>query len=79
MRDDQVSAPMKNFFGYLLIILSFVAWACIAALPFFNVSTGSAAAITTALVIGGEVLFYTGVVLIGAEAWNKIKSKFKKS
>lgn len=70
---------MKKSFGYLLIILSVIAWVGIAALPFIEVSTGSAATITTALVIGGEVLFFTGVALLGAEAWNKIKSKFRKS
>ncbi len=69
---------MRKAAGYVLIVLSFVAWAAIAALPFMDVSIGSAAAITTALVIGGEVSFFAGVALLGKEAWNKVKSVFKK-
>jgi hypothetical protein len=69
---------MKKIIGYVLILLSVVAWASITALPFIEISAGDTAAITIALVIGGEVAFFTGVALLGAEAWNKIKSRFKK-
>jgi len=70
---------MRKVAGYALIVLSVVAWAAIAALPFFDISVGSAAGIATTLVIGGEVSFFAGVALLGKEAWNKVKSLFKRS
>ena len=70
---------MRKTAGYALIILSIVAWAAIATLPFIGMPLARAAAITTALVIGGEVAFLAGVAQLGKEAWDKLKSKFKKS
>jgi hypothetical protein len=69
---------MRKAAGYALIVLSVVTWAAIAALPFMDVSIGSAAAISTALVISGEVSFFAGVALLGKEAWDKAKSIFRK-
>ena len=69
---------MRKTAGYALIILSVLAWAAIATLPFIGMPMARAAAITTALVIGGEVAFLAGVALLGKEAWDKAKSLLKK-
>ena len=69
---------MKKTFAYTLLALSVLAWVAIAALPFLDISIGKAAAITTALLIAGEVSFFVGVALLGKEAWEKVKSVFRR-
>lgn len=69
---------MKKVFGYVLLVLSFLAWGAIAALPLLDISIGTAAAITTALVIGGEASFFLALALLGREAWEKMKSVFRR-
>ncbi len=49
---------MRTVIGYFLFALSFMAWAAIAILPFLNLSIEMAAAITTALIVGGEITFF---------------------
>jgi len=71
---------MKKKLGYTLLILSFVPWGMIALLPFLDLSVGQIAAATTALIIAGECFFYLSIVLLGREAWEKVKAlvSFKK-
>jgi hypothetical protein len=69
---------MKKAFGYVLLVLSFLAWGAIAALPLLDISIGTAAAITTALVIGGEASFFLAIALLGRGVWEKMKSVFRK-
>ena len=69
---------MRKAIGYCLFVLSFVAWITIAVLPFFNLSLSVVAAITTGLIIGGEVLFFLSVLLLGKEFLAKIKKFFQK-
>jgi hypothetical protein len=69
---------MRKAFGYFFVILSFLPWAAIAALPSFDISIGMAAGITTGLIVVGEVSFFLGVALLGKEAWERIKAAFGK-
>ena len=69
---------MKKVFAYVLLALSVFAWGAIAALPLLDISIGTTAALTTGLLIGGEISFFVGVTLLGKEAWQKMKSVFKK-
>ena len=69
---------MKKAIGYLLFAISFIAWAAIAILPFFSLTIEMAAAITTALVVGGEVAFLLSIVLLGKEFLEKVKNFFRK-
>jgi hypothetical protein len=68
---------MKKIIGYILFVISFLAWAAIAILPFFDLSIAMASAITTALIISGEIAFYVSIVLLGKEFFIKIKNYFK--
>ncbi len=68
---------MKTVVGYFLFVFSFVAWAAIAILPFFDLSIAMASAITTGLIIAGEIAFYVSIVLLGKEFLIKIKNYFK--
>lgn len=68
---------MKKTIGYVLLVLSCVAWGAITTLPFFPISVGQAAAATTGLIILGEASFFLGVLLLGRETWEKIKALFR--
>jgi hypothetical protein len=70
--------PMRHVIGYFLFVLSFMAWAVIAILPFLNLSIEMSAAITTALIVGGEIAFVLSIALLGKEFLGKIKSFFDK-
>jgi hypothetical protein len=69
---------MKKVIGYFLFVLSFMAWAAIAILPFLNLSLEMSAATTTALIVGGEIAFVLSIALLGKEFFGKIKSFFNK-
>jgi hypothetical protein len=69
---------MRHVIGYFLFVLSFMAWAAIAILPFLNLSIEMTAAITTALIVGGEIAFVLSIALLGKEFLGKIKSFFNK-
>jgi hypothetical protein len=68
---------MRKAFGCFLLALSCITWGSIAALPLFEISVGEAAALTTGLIITGEVSFYFGIALLGKEVWEKIKAVFR--
>ncbi len=69
---------MKKVIGYFLFVLSFMAWAAIASLPFLNLSIEKSATITTALIVGGEIAFLTSIALLGKEFLGKIKTFFNR-
>jgi hypothetical protein len=69
---------MRKTLGYVFLALSVVAWVAIAALPFLQISVGTATLYTAVLLIGGEIAFVIGVALLGAEAWGRIKSMLKR-
>jgi len=69
---------LKKVLGYICLVLSFVVWGIIAALPFMDISKGEVAAATTGLIISGEVLFILSIALLGKEVWEKIKGIFKR-
>ena len=69
---------IRKVCGYTLLALSFLAWGAILALLLFRISVGVAAALTTGLIIAGEIAFYLGIALLGKDAWDKIKAFFRK-
>ena len=69
---------IKKLIGYFLFVISFVAWAVIGVLPFLNLSIEMSAAITTVLIVGGEIAFFLSIVLLGKEFLEKFKNLFRK-
>lgn len=69
---------MKKVIGYILLILSFLAWGLIALLPFIELSKAQIAGATAGLVIAAEVLFWLSILLLGKEVWGEIKSYLKR-
>jgi hypothetical protein len=68
---------MKKVIGYFLFVISFIAWAAIAALPFLNLSIEMGAAITTGLIVGAETAFFLSIVLLGKDFLEKFKNLFR--
>ena len=69
---------MKKVIGYILFVASFIAWAAIAILPFLSLSIEMVAAVTTILIVGGEVAFFLSIALLGKEFLEKLKILFQK-
>ncbi len=67
---------MKKTLGYILFILSWVAWGVIALLPFLEITKVQVASFTTMSLIAGEVLFWLSLLLLGKDFMSKIKAFF---
>jgi len=69
---------MTKTIGYIIFGISMLVWLLIPAVPFLGFSVGKAAAITTGLIVAGEITFYLSIFLIGKEFLVKIKNKFRR-
>ncbi len=73
----------NQILGISLIILSWIFWAMIIAVPFLKLGIGTTAVAITILYIASNV-FWVGIVLVGNEylqkykLWPKLKSLFGK-
>lgn len=68
---------MVKLIGYIILGISLVFWGLILVVPFLGFSTGKIAAVTTGLIVGGEVTFYLSLFLIGKDFLVKIKNRFR--
>lgn len=65
--------PWVKKTGIILVILSFVLYGGLLLMPFIPYSTGTKAAITTAIVVSGEASFWLGALILGKEVVTKYK------
>jgi len=68
---------MVKTLGYILFILSCVAWLLILIIPWLGFSKAGMAGIITGLIIFGEITFYVSILLLGKTFYQKIKSKLR--
>ncbi len=68
---------MIKTLGYILFILSCVAWLLILIIPWLGFSKAGMAGIITGLIIFGEITFYVSILLLGKTFYQKIKSKLR--
>ena len=61
--------------GYILFLLSCISFLMIFIIPWLGFSKIQIAGITTGLIIAGEILFYTSLIILGRSFWDKIKNK----
>jgi len=61
--------------GWMLLVVSFVPWLLVLGLPFVGLSFAESGAWAGGAVIGAEILFYVGVLLVGKEAYQAIKRR----
>jgi hypothetical protein len=68
---------MLKITGYILLTISCISFLLILVIPWFDLTKGQIAGITTILIIIGEVLFYTSIFILGKTFYAKLKSKIK--
>ncbi|NEW82702.1 MAG: transporter suffix domain-containing protein [Mariniphaga sp.] len=68
---------LKFRLGIILISVSVAFFLIIFALPFISMNLKVKVALTTTLVIVGEVSFWVGTLLIGKEVYQKFMAKLK--
>jgi len=61
--------------GYILFLISCLSFLMIFVIQWLGFSKIQIAGITTGLIIAGEILFYTSLIILGRSFWDKIKSK----
>ncbi|PLX02271.1 MAG: hypothetical protein C0595_11465 [Marinilabiliales bacterium] len=66
----------KTKLGILLMIISVPAFLAIPVLPFLDIDSETKITLGTILLIIGEVLFWSGGLLVGKELFTKYKSYF---
>jgi hypothetical protein len=66
---------MLKITGYILLVVSCLAFIFIFIMPWFDYTKSQIVGITTVLIIIGEVLFYTSILILGKTFYAKIKSR----
>jgi hypothetical protein len=67
---------MLKITGYILLAISCISFLLILVIPWFGLTKGQIAGITTILIIIGEVLFYTSIFILGKTFYAKLKALF---
>lgn len=67
-------AKIKKPLVYFLLVLSMLLWVAVFVVPFLELSTTQIATTITILIISAEVCFLLSALLMGKEAWHKIKT-----
>jgi len=65
---------IRKLLGYGLLAICALAWLAVVLVPFLEVSLGQGAAIVTGLIVIGEGAFVVGVVLLGKDILNTLKT-----
>jgi uncharacterized membrane protein YbhN (UPF0104 family) len=68
---------MSKIIGYLLFAISCILFGLILAVPWLNYSKSTIVWISTSLFVGGEVLFYVSIFLIGKDFIYRMINKLK--
>jgi hypothetical protein len=66
---------MLKITGYVLLIISCLAFILIFIMPWFHFTKSQIAGITAVLIIIGEVFFYISIFILGKSFYAKIKSR----
>ena len=72
-----ITKNWKFNFGIILISVSVLSFLIIFALPFVPIELKAKIALTTTLIVFGEICFWLGTILIGKEVYIKFKEKLK--
>ena len=72
-----IKKKWKLKFGITLISISVAFFLIIFALPFLSMDTKVKIALSSILIVAGEVSFWVGTILIGKDVYLKFKEKLK--
>ena len=64
----------KLKFGIFSMILSILVFISLLLIPFLKIDTKSKLTVTTIIIVAGEILFWTGGILVGKEMFTKYKT-----
>ena len=67
---------LKFKIGLILIVASIPFFLAIPVIPFLNLEKGAKIIISTVLLVAGEIVFWSGGLLVGKELFTKYKSYF---
>jgi hypothetical protein len=67
---------LKFKIGLILIIVCMPFFLAIPVVPFLKLESGMKITISTVLLVAGEILFWSGGLLLGKELFSKYKSYF---
>jgi hypothetical protein len=67
---------IKFKIGLILIVVSAIPFLTIAVVPFLDLKSGVKITISTILLIIGEIMFWSGGLLLGKELFTKYKTYF---
>ena len=76
-RNDLPKNPILLYSGITMIVLSFVLYALIPAVPFFPVSAEAKGFGVTGLIVSGEITFWAGLAIAGRPAYEAMKNHLK--
>jgi hypothetical protein len=68
---------MIKIIGFVILGISCLLFIMIPVVPWFDLSKGQIAGLTTGLFISGEVTFYLSLFILGRSFFDKIKSRLK--
>ena len=68
---------MIKIAGYILLVISCLLFIMIPIVPWFDLSKSQIAAITTVLIIAGEVFFYLSLFILGKSFFDRFKNRLK--
>ena len=67
---------LKFKLGLILIIVSIPLFLAIPVIPFLTLERGVKITVSTVLLVAGEIIFWSGGLLLGKELFSKYKSYF---
>jgi hypothetical protein len=73
----KTKSELLKIIGYIILTVSCFLFILIPVVPWFHFSARQIAAITAGLLIAGEILFYTSLIILGRSFFDKIKARLK--
>ena len=68
-------AEWKKYAAVFIFAAAWLCWLLIPVLAFLKLNAGQMAAATIILLVLSEILNYIGIVVVGKEIWDRIKSR----
>ena len=72
-----ISGRRRVALGVVLLVLSVLPWIAAPFVPLLGLPAGELAAVVGTLLLGAEVIGALAVLVLGREAYERIKSRFK--
>jgi len=71
------NSKLLKLIGFIILAVSCILFILIPVVPWLGFSAGQIAGISAGLLIAGEILFYSSLIILGRSFFDKIKHKLK--